>query len=282
MKPSKQPQPRPWRSTIVAAACLLPVMAAAPLQAERSPTDLEREEFLRRAHIGRTQIIAAGVTSPLRATLSLDGLTHDAQIQRVDISLRRFRTKKRTYTNFRDCYKYNIVAYRLDRLLGLNMVPVSVERRYRSDKAALTWWVDDVLMTDAERHQRDIPPPDLAIWNDQTHQARVFNQLIYNDDPNLGNFLIGTDWRLWLIDFTRAFRVHRQLREPGLLQRVDRRLYQGLQALSLETLERETRGYLSRPETRALMVRRDSILDILASRIAALGESAVVCDLPGH
>jgi hypothetical protein len=162
------------------------------------------------------------------------------------------------------------------------MVPVSVERTYRRRDAAFTWWVDDVLMTDAERYQRKIPPPDIVSWNDQKHQVRVFNQLIFNEDPNLGNYLIGSDWRLWMVDFTRAFRRHRELQEPHLLQRIDRRLYDGLRSLTLEALRRETAPHLTRPEMRAVMARRDLILGVFATRIAAQGEAAVVCDLPGH
>ena len=46
------------------------------------------------------------------------------------------------------------------------------------------------------------------------HQARIFNELVYNTDANLGNLLITKDWKIALIDFTRAFRIHKNLREP--------------------------------------------------------------------
>ncbi len=282
MRPSKDPLPRRWLPVIAALLCCLSVSAPATLDAARTSLDLEREEFLRKAEIERTETLKVGVTAPLRATLSRDGLTHDAHIQRVDIQLKRFETTHHTYANFRDCYKFNIAAYRLDRLLGLNMVPVSVERKVRRTKAAVTWWVDDVMMSDADRYEKGIPPPDIDRWNDQKDQARIFNQLICNQDPNLGNFLIGKDWRLWLIDFTRSFRRLMKLQEARAVQRVDRRLYNGLRALDLEALERETAPYLTRYEMGAVMARRDAILQVLAARIAARGEAAVVCDLPGH
>ncbi|MFQ5350836.1 MAG: hypothetical protein ACE5EG_10375 [Thermoanaerobaculia bacterium] len=265
MRRSQHSFSRPWRPAIFTAACLLLPTAAVPLPAGRSQTDLDRERFLRDARIVRTETIPVGVTAPLRATLSLEGETHDAQIQRVNANMKRFRTPKNTYSNILDSYRFNIAAYRLDRLLGLKMVPVSVERKYKGRKAAVTWWVDDVMMTDAQRYEKKIPPPHPVSWNDQRHQARIFHQLIRNLDPNLGNFLILKDWRLRLIDFTRAFQRQPELLEPRLVQRVDRRVYDGLRALTLERLEREAVPALTRHEAKAVMARRDAILELLAA-----------------
>ena len=48
--------------------------------------------------------------------------------------------------NFRDYWGYNIAAYRLGVMLGLDMIPPSVARRHRDKQAAFTWWVDGVMM----------------------------------------------------------------------------------------------------------------------------------------
>ena len=42
----------------------------------------------------------------------------------------------------------------------------------------------------------------------------VFQELIYNTDPNLGNMLITNDWQVKIIDFTREFRTREGLRTP--------------------------------------------------------------------
>ena len=272
----------PRLQVIGAVGCLLPVLAAAGLAATEPLSDAEKEEFLLRARIVSRQTLPVGVTASERATLSDDRLTHDAHIQDVDKSHRKLRTQKRTYINLRDSYDFNIAAYRLDRLLGLNMVPVSVERTISGERAAVTWWVDDVLMMAADRLSGGVEPPDLARWNDQMHQARVFNQLIYNTDANLGNFLITTDWQLWMIDFTRSFRTYQQLPEPELIERIDRRFYRGLRALDRKILRGETRGYLTGPEVSAVIARRGKLLDLIEARIAKQGEAAVICDLAGH
>ena len=282
MKRSASPFPSLAGRFGATAVCLLALLAASPLPAARSEADRDRERFLEEARIEKVRTLTVGVTSPLRATLTLDGLTHDAHIQRVDLNLKNYRTKGRAYASYLDCYRFNIAAYRLDRLLDLNMVPVSVERKYRGRKAAVTWWVDDVLMSDADRYQDEIQPPDPERWQDQRFQTKIFNQLVCNTDPNLGNFLIAEGWRLWMVDFTRAFRRQRRLLEPLLVQRIDRRVYEGLRAMTWEELRRETDPYLTRDEARAVMARREAILELLAAKIAAKGEAAVICDRPGH
>jgi hypothetical protein len=282
MKRSAHLELRSRLPVIGVVSCLLLTLAGADPAAAQQLTDVEKEEFLRRAEILRTEHLSTGITESLRVTLSDGQLTHDAHLQTVDKFYKRFRTAKRTYYNYRDSYVFNIAAYRLDRLLDLNMVPVSIERRVHRDRAALTWWVDDVLMMDKDRYEQGIQPPDMASWNHQMHQARVFTQLIHNTDPNLGNFLITNDWQLRMIDFTRAFRPEKKLPESDLLVRIDRRVYDALKALTLEVLQREMRSYLRKTEMRALIARRDAIVDIFAARIADRGESAVVCDLPEH
>ena len=65
-------------------------------------------------------------------------LTHDAHIQTIDESKREFRSQQGTEFNFRDYWGFNVAGYKIDRLIGLNLVPVSVERRWKSSLAAYT------------------------------------------------------------------------------------------------------------------------------------------------
>jgi hypothetical protein len=259
-----------------------PSLAQVGLTPSTSLSDTEKEAFLRGARIVSRRQLPVGITEPERATLTDGRLTHDAHIQTIDSSSRRYHRRKRRWVALRESYQFNIAAYRLNRLLGLDMVPVSVERSIDGRPAAVTWWVDDVLMMESGRRSQGAEPPDPAGWQDQMHQVRVFQTLIHNTDPNPANLLITTDWRLWMVDFTRAFRTYRHLPEPELIERIDRRLYRGLRALSLQALRREMEGLLTAPEVNALIARRNLLLDLLERRIAARGEAAVICDLPGH
>ena len=270
-------------SILASGALLLP--AAGAFAQERSATSLSDEEkaqFLLTAKVLRTSTVPIGVTRSRKAVLSDGQREHAAHIQTIEVSKRAHPRARGTELNFRDSYKFNIAAYRLDRLLHLNMVPVSVERRIQNKRAAVTWWVDDLLMMERERLEQKTLPPNPANWNDQVVQVRIFNELVYNTDANQGNLLITKDWKIRLIDFTRAFRWYKKLQNPGLIKRIDRRFYEGLKELSEQTLQQEMGELLSKNEMRALLARRDLILARLDERIAETNERAVICQIPGH
>ncbi len=267
---------------------LLPLLAmldlialTASAQAQTGWTPARIEQFLIEARVLSTRPISQGVTNSLRATLHDGAVTHDAQIQSIDVVHRSFQTSAGYELDFRDSYKFNIAAYRLSRLLGLDAVPVSVERRFDGKRGAMTWWIDDVLMTEKLRHQRKIEPPNTTEWNQQIHRVRVFDQLIYNVDRNLGNLIITTNWKVWMIDHTRAFRTHKKLSKPEQLLRCDRALLAALRTLNLKETASSVRGYLTKPEVRALLARRDRILSHFEERIERLGEEQVLFDYGG-
>jgi hypothetical protein len=242
-------------------------------------TITQKEEFLRKAKVGKTRTLSQGITQSLKASLSDGRITHDASIQDIDEFKTVFTSALGTEMNFKDTYKGNIAAYRLARLLNLEaMVPPSIERSYRGAAAAFTWWVDDVLMTEKERFFAKKLSPDPASWNNQMYIVRVFDQLIYNTDRNLGNLVIDKNWNLHMIDHTRAFRLHKKLREEQNLVRCDRVLFSSLQALDRNGLRQELAPYLSNSEIDALLARRDRIVKVFQDRAAGSGDAAVFYD----
>jgi hypothetical protein len=258
-------------------------LLAVPPELAPDLTDGQKEQFLLPAKILERHKLSEGITGSERATLSDGQVTHDVHLQFVDIYRREFRGITGTQLHFRDSYKYNIAAYRLDRMLGLNMVPVSVERKVGGRTGAVTWWVDDVLMSETKRIKNEVEPPDVSAWNDQVYQTRVFYELVHETDyRNFDNVLITNDWKLWMIDFTRAFRTVKALLDKRSLVRIDRRFYEGLKALNQPALTEELGSCLTNMEIRGLLARRELILEIFDKKIAEKGESAVICDKPGH
>jgi hypothetical protein len=247
-----------------------PQPAARPHATAATPgSDAEIERFLLRAKVVKSRGAGKGITGSIRATLSDGTRTHDAHVQTVDETKRDFRTSQGTEFNFRDSWSFNVAAYKIDRLLGLKLVPVSIARRWRSTMGAFTWWVDDVQMDEGERLRKKLSAPDNVLWNQEMQMVRLFDQLIYNIDRNLGNLVITNDWTIWAIDHTRAFRIHDTLKTPGNIARCDRAVFERLKALDKATLKREVGEYLLNWEIDGVLKRRDAIVKIIEGRGAA-------------
>ena len=238
------------------------------------------EEFLLRAKIVRTRGAGDGVTGSQRATLSDGVLTHDAQIQTVDQARTLFQAPGAApEMNFRDSYRYNVAGYRLAVLLGLNNVPMSVERRVNGKRAAVTWWIDEVMMNERERLKAEARGPDPERTAMQTHVMRVFDELIANRDRNMGNLVWTKDWTMWMIDHTRAFRLDADLQRPNVLLRVERSLLEHMRALTLDAVTKSVGRSLMRHEIQAVLTRRDAIVKLFDAKIAERGEGPVVYTL---
>jgi hypothetical protein len=241
----------------------------------------QQERFLAAARVTAKKQISEGTTHPWRVTMTDGHLTHDAHVQQIDIFKPIFRGREGTVErNFHDSWKYNVAAYRLDKLLGLNMIPATIERTFENRTASFTWWVDDVWMDEATRRDNKIKPPTADFWTDQLNKVRVFDQLIANTDRNQGNLLIGHDWRLWIIDHTRAFRTTHSLLRPDVLSRCDQTLLDRMRKLDRGVLGLSLSSVLTPEEIDAILARRDIIVHFFESEIRDKGEDAVLTGIP--
>ena len=241
-----------------------------------SLTTAEMETFLLKARITDKRDAGAGVTGSQRVTLSDGRVTHDAHVQSVDIAKPVFEAGEHTELNFKDTYRFNIAAYRLARLLQINTVPMSVERNVGGKTAAVTWWVDDVLMNEKDRLSKQTMGPNPLRTSNQIQLMRIWDELIQNRDRNMGNILWTSDWTMWMIDHTRAFRLGKDLMKPGDLTRCDRSLLARLKALTDDSVEKAVGDSLLKGERQAVLERRDRIVNIIEERAARLGEAVVL------
>jgi hypothetical protein len=243
---------------------------------EPTLTKEQIEHFLLTAKVVKSRNAKKGVTDTYRLTLSDGTVTHDASFQSINEhdAVKQFASGMQI--NFVDSYKYNIAAYKLAELLGLDdMLPVTVERKWSGHTGSLSWWLP-AKMDEAERSKKGLLAPDTAAWNNQMYKIRVFDQLVADYDINLTNVLIGEDWKLWRIDFSRAFRWNKELRAPKDLVRCDRQLFEKLKELDANTLTEATKHYLNKAEVKAVMARRDKIVALFQQKIAEQGENAVL------
>ena len=237
------------------------------------------EEFLLNAELSDIRDVGEGITGTRRAVGSDGRFTHDVHIQTVDIRRPALVVGGgRVERNFRDSYAYNIAAYRLAVLLGIDSVPMSVFRIVRGERAAVTWWVDDVAMTERERTAQRTYGPNPGQTVQQFYTMYVFDELIQNSDRNQGNMLWTSDWKMWLIDHTRAFRPQVQIMEPVRLTRISRSLLENLRRLTPQALEAATGDYLTGSQRSRVLERRDLLVRHFDERIARLGESGVLVD----
>jgi hypothetical protein len=256
--------------------CLAAVGATIIAQEPNLAEDQIRE-FLLTAKVVNYRESDKGVTHPWRLTLTDGKLTHDASFQPIDEFKASYPLPDGTMeSGFRDSYHFNIAAFELAKLVGLDdMMPVYVERRWRGDKGSLSWWLP-VKMDEQERRNRKLEPPDLNAWHMQTNRMWVFSELIYDTDRNQTNMLIGENWKLWMIDFTRAFRLHHHLHNPLPLSMCDRQLLEKLRHLDEAVVTEKTKPHLTKAQVKAVMARRDLIVAYFDKQIAEKGEKAVL------
>jgi len=109
---------------------------------------------------------------------------------------------------------------------------------------------------------------------------RVFDELISNRDRNMGNLLWTVDWKMWMIDHTRAFRLGDELQRPAALLRVERSLLEHMRRLTAAEVAKAVGSYLTRAEIGAVLDRRDVIVKLFDAKIAERGDGPIRYTLP--
>ena len=219
----------------------------------------EFEQFIREAPIDRFEIVPIGVTHPKRAYFKAGGLVESVAWKVLPPG---------RPNGYWESYKSEIAAYELDKLLGMGMVPVAVEKTWKVDKAAAILWLSPVH---SWKEMQDKPKP--AKWVAQVARMKMFDDLICNRDRNAGNLLVDDDWNLFLIDHSRAF-----IDDKGLavaLEHVDRTLWTKMVALDEPSLTGALGSWIDRGSIRAILARRDRMKTAIDALVKAKGEAAV-------
>jgi len=261
---------------------LMVVLQTAPAVAQTPALPIEGEEaevVLRTAEVVKIEDLdSKGMTKPQKVTLVDGEQTVEAVFKTVDITHQKVTlTTGRTVFRLRDSYRHEIAAYELDKLLGLGIVPPTVERKIRREAGSLSLWIQGAMTGWHRAKVAKIPPPDPQDWNDQMFVIRLFMQLTWDTDyNNISNLLIDADWHIWKIDSSRAFRTDPELRREGTLTRFSRRILVALGELSKERLDQHLGPWLDRKQLDALWARRLRILKLAQERVAEHGETAVL------
>ena len=257
------------------------VMAAWPVLATQDGASnyqgAAAEQFLLKGRITATKDAGEGVTLSKIVTLEHNGATHRGLFKTIDES-KLGATKLADGTidvGFQDSWQTEIAAYQVDLIIGLGLVPATVERRIGTNIGSVQWFVD-YKMKEAERIEKKVSPPDLETWNRAMYKVRLFDQLIANVDRHLKNILVTENFEVRLIDHSRSFRINRELTRPQDLARFSKALLEGIQKLEKQDLKKKTGRYLTDAQIDRLLQRRDAILALAKKLVAEKGEAAVI------
>ncbi len=240
------------------------------------------EEFLKTAEIVKWEDIGEGVTKPVKLYLRKGDLEAKAV----------WKNPSAIQMGVPDSWTYEIAAYEIDKLIGLNMVPPTVEREFQGKKGSLQLWATTKYsLLKIMEQGLSIPEAARESTDKMKYVVRVFDCLIANDDRTQQNLLYTEDWRTIVIDHSRAFRSAKEYvqrlvygrngiksAEGRLLlfRRVPRSLVDSIRALDANKIRQAVGPYLTEEEIQAVMARQKLLLEEIALMIKEQGENAVL------
>jgi hypothetical protein len=273
------------RRLVLVLALAAPVALLAQLKPEEVAQRAEMETFLRTADIVRSEPAGEGVTHPFKLTLRKGEREFTAF----------WKNPSGMMNGYWEGWQYEIAAYRLDKLIGLNMVPVVVEREFQGKAGDLSLKAEykySLLQVMEEK----IPVPSEA--GDRIEKmkwlTRAWDSLIANEDRTQQNILYTEDWRTILFDHSRAFRSSEKFTRrlmygadgikkgadghAFLFRRLPRWFYERVKALTFDSIRGAVGDTLTDQEIRSVLARRDLLIKEVDVQIGKTGEADVLYD----
>ncbi|MFC2158392.1 hypothetical protein ACFLT9_11195 [Acidobacteriota bacterium] len=260
--------------TLIISLCLTVSTIQAQFTAEEIQKRSQIEKLLRSADISKFEEIGEGVTKPFCFWL-----------QEGEFELKGcWKNPKGMKDGFLEGWQYEIAAYEIDKLLELNMIPPTVERKFKNKKGSLQFWVD-AEMSDLDRMDDgiEIPTEYQDSWAKGKYMMRAFDSLIANEDRTQQNILYAKPWRIIMIDHSRSFRSSKKFTERlvggrngikgvQLMRMLPRKFVENIKALNFENIQNAVGPYLKKKEINAILKRRDLLLEEIQYMIKERGE----------
>jgi len=236
------------------------------------------EEFLKTAEVVETRDIGDGVTLPLRVFLEKDGLETSGVWKNI----------KGMHQGYLEGWQYEIAAYEMDKLVGLNMIPPTVERKVKGLTGSLQLWIEhDYNLQDLVKKKIKIPSLKVVQIQKLNYLVRAFDSLIANEDRHQRNVIFTGDWRMILIDHSRTFRFKmkfanrlvygkRGLLGRKLFKRLPQTFVEKVEELDKKKVQEAVGAYLTNMEMQGIMIRKKLLLKEIEEMIKEQGRDKVL------
>jgi len=236
------------------------------------------EKWLTEGKIIKSEEIGEGVTEPKRLFLKAG----ENELSGV------WKNPKGFKNGVLEGWQYEIAAYQMDKLLGLDMVPPTVKRRYNRNEGSLQFWIEGTISDeDRQASGMQMPASHMHEWENRIYLMRAFDSIIANDDRTQQNIRYTKDWRTILIDHSRSFRSTKEhtknlifgkngLKETLTFRRLPRKFVENVRALNFDQIKDAVGIYLTKREINAVLSRKDIFLIEIDEMIKEQGEDTVL------
>jgi hypothetical protein len=218
-----------------------------PRRVGRRPEPLTDDALAALLRDGNIAARQANETGLDRVTVSSDGVSVEADFMPATD----------------DTERPAVAAYALDRLLGLDMVPVTVSRTIDGVDGSLQFRPAG-LLTESQRRERGTGGAAWCPLGDQFPAMYVFDTLVFNEGRSVEQIAYDPEsFQLLLLGHERTFSTRRgrpaHLREAAL--DINAAWRDALERLDEDVLSSELGDWLSRRQVRALARRIDELLE---------------------
>jgi hypothetical protein len=226
------------------------------------------EKVLREAKIGRVEREKlGGRTGPWLITLENGAVRQRAVFRHVD---------RRRPLPTPDSYKYDLAAYELTKLLGIELIPPVVEREVEGRLGSLQVYLENCIR-EKDRKRKKLEPKDPTAFSKALEGTKVFENLTYDECQDTDDLYVHRDdWRICRVDFSEAFAPVPELLPGCGITACPRKLFEGLLKLDQDAVRSALGGYLSQEEIGALLIRKGLIIEEIKNLIGKKGEDAVL------
>jgi len=238
------------------------------------------EEYLSTAKILNSRQLSSkrGITQPFVLFLEKDGITRKAIWKPIE----------GLHKGFAENWRWEIAAYRLDKYLGLNMIPPTVERKHKQKRGSIQLWIKATTGLEEKNIKNyALPQKETSTWNRSMFLQRAFDNLIANEDRHLGNYLLTNDGRILLIDHSRSFRTSKEYTSDLnfsenhwdgnlIMRQLPISFIEKIENLNIELLKNIAGLYLTDEEIEAVLQRRVLVLEEVNRIIGEFGPSDVL------